>query len=77
MKNLKAIALALTVVFSICNGNKQKKSRCFKSSINWVGKVTGQHSGTVSKRGYFNLQGKLAGGNFTVDMPTLTSTDLR
>jgi type 1 fimbria pilin len=35
------------------------------------------YSGTVSVRGYFNLQGdKLAGGNFTVDMPTLTSTDL-
>jgi hypothetical protein len=31
--------------------------------------VTGQHNGTVSVKGYFNLQGdKLAGGNFTVDM---------
>jgi hypothetical protein len=48
MKNLKTIALALTVVFSTLSVTANKKSRCFKSSINWVGKVTGQHSGTVS-----------------------------
>jgi hypothetical protein len=37
MKNLKAIALALTVVFSTLSVTAQtKKSRCFKSSINWV-----------------------------------------
>jgi hypothetical protein len=49
-----------------------------QKSINWVGKkVTGQHSGTVSVKEVFNLQGdKLAGGISLVDMPTLTSTDL-
>jgi polyisoprenoid-binding protein YceI len=42
-------------------------------------KVTGQHNGgTVSvKEGTLIFRGdKLAGRNFTVDMPTLTSTDL-
>jgi hypothetical protein len=48
MKNLKTIALALTVVFYfICNG--KQKVDASKSSINWVGKESnGQHSGTVS-----------------------------
>ena len=80
MKNLKAIALALTVVFSTLSVTAQtKKVDASKSSINWVGKkVTGQHNGTVSvKEGTLIFRGdKLAGGNFTVDMPTLTCTDL-
>jgi hypothetical protein len=38
MKNLKTIALALTVVFTfICNG-ANKKVDASKVSINWVGK---------------------------------------
>ncbi|WP_016989781.1 YceI family protein [Flavobacterium sp. ACAM 123] len=80
MKNFKAIALALTVVFSTLSVTAQtKKVDVSKSTINWVGKkVTGQHSGTVNvKEGTLIFRGdKLAGGNFTVDMPTLTSTDL-
>jgi hypothetical protein len=49
MKNLKTIALALTVVFSTLSVTRKQKKVDVKSSINWVGKkVTGQHSGTVS-----------------------------
>jgi polyisoprenoid-binding protein YceI len=50
-----------------------------KSTINWVGKkVTGQHSGTVNfKDGALVFKGKkLKGGTFTVDMTSLTATDL-
>jgi polyisoprenoid-binding protein YceI len=80
MKNLKVIALALTVVFSTVAVNAQtKKVEAAKSTINWVGKkVTGQHNGTVNvKEGSLIFKGdKLAGGTFTVDMASLTSTDL-
>jgi hypothetical protein len=39
MKNLKTIALALTVVFSTLSVTAQtKKVDASKSSINWVGK---------------------------------------
>jgi polyisoprenoid-binding protein YceI len=81
MKNLKTIALALTVVFSVATATAQtKKLDASKSTIKWVGKkVTGQHNGTVDfKDGALVLQGnKLVGGTFTVDMTSLTSTDLQ
>lgn len=80
MKNLKAIALALTVVFSTLSVSAQtKKVDVSKSTINWVGKkVTGQHNGTVNlKAGTLIFKGaKLAGGTFSVDMTSLTATDL-
>ncbi|NGY38260.1 YceI family protein [Flavobacterium sp. XN-5] len=80
MKNLKAIALALTVVFSTLSVSAQtKKVDVSKSTINWVGKkVTGQHSGTVNiKAGTLIFKGdKLAGGTFTVDMTSLNATDI-
>jgi polyisoprenoid-binding protein YceI len=81
MKNLKSIALALSVVFTIATATAQtKKIDASKSAINWVGKkVTGEHSGTVNfKDGAIVLKGKkLAGGTFTVDMTSLTATDLQ
>ncbi|WP_348811545.1 YceI family protein [Flavobacterium maritimum] len=80
MKNLKTIALALVVVLSTLSVTAQtKKVDASKSTINWLGKkVTGQHSGTVNfKDGALVFKGKkLAGGTFTVDMPSLTATDL-
>ena len=80
MKNLKTIALALVVVLSTLSVTAQtKKVDASKSTINWVGKkVTGQHSGTVNfKDGALVFKGKkLTGGNFTVDMTSLTATDL-
>lgn len=80
MKNLKSIALALVVVLSTVAVTAQtKKIDVSKSSIEWLGKkVTGQHNGTVNfKDGAVVLKGnKLTGGNFTVDMASLTATDL-
>lgn len=81
MKNLNTIVLALSVVFSVATATAQtKKIDASKSTIKWVGKkVTGQHNGTVDfKDGAVVLQGnKLVGGTFTVDMTSLTSTDLQ
>ena len=50
-----------------------------ESKVEWVGKkVTGQHNGTVAiKTGELNIQkGMLKGGEFVMDMTTITSTDL-
>ncbi len=81
MKNLKSIALAVVVALSTVTVSAQtKKVDASKSTINWVGKkVTGQHNGTVNlKSGTLVYKGKkLAGGNFVVDMTSLTSTDLQ
>ncbi len=79
MKNLKTIAIALFVAVSTIATAQTKKVDASKSTITWIGKkVTGQHNGTVAlKEGSLIFKGKkLTGGNFTVDMTTLTSTDL-
>lgn len=80
MKNLKSIALALVVVLSTVSAAAQtKKIDASKSTVEWVGKkVTGQHNGTVNfKDGALVFKGKkLKGGTFTVDMTSLTATDL-
>jgi polyisoprenoid-binding protein YceI len=80
MRNIKTIAIALLVAFSATVATAQnKKINTEKSTINWLGKkVTGEHSGTVNfKEGMLIFKkGKVAGGNFTVDMTSLTSTDL-
>lgn len=79
MKNLKTIAIALLVVVSSAATAQLKKVDASKSTITWIGKkITGQHNGTVAlKEGALIFKGeKLTGGNFTVDMPTLTATDL-
>lgn len=81
MKNLKSIALALIIVLSAVNVSAQtKKVDASKSSINWLAKkITGQHNGTVNlKDGALVFKGnKLVGGTFTVDMTSLTATDLK
>lgn len=80
MKNLKTIAIALFVAAASISVNAQTKKIDVKAStIKWVGKkVTGEHSGTVNfKEGAVVFKGKkLVGGSFTVDMTSLTSTDL-
>jgi len=79
MKNLKTIAIALLVAFGTVNA-QTKKVDAAKSTISWVGKkVTGQHEGTVNlKEGNLIFKGKkVVGGNFTVDMTSMTTTDLK
>jgi len=80
MKNFKTIAIALLVAVSTTAVSAQtKKVDVSKSKISWVGKkVTGQHEGTVNlKDGALVFKGKkLTGGTFTVDMNTISATDL-
>jgi polyisoprenoid-binding protein YceI len=80
MKNLKSIALALVVIFGTATASAQTKNiNTTTSTIGWVGKkVTGEHSGSVNfKDGALVFKGKkIVGGKFTVDMTSLTATDL-
>lgn len=80
MKNLKTIAIALFIALGATVNAQTKKVDTGKSQISWVGKkVTGQHAGTVSlKDGSLVFKNnKLTGGAFTVDMTSITVTDLK
>lgn len=80
MKNFKTLAIALLCTISFVGANAQTmKVDASKSTINWLAKkVTGQHSGTVNVQNGTLIfkKKKLAGGNITVDMTSLTATDL-
>ena len=80
MKNFKTIAIALVVALSTITATAQdKKINASKSKISWVGeKVTGKHTGTINiKDGSLTFKNnKLTGGTVTVDMNSITVTDL-
>ncbi|MGV9003883.1 YceI family protein [Flavobacterium sp.] len=81
MKNLKTIALSLLIALGTTAASAQtKKINTDKSQINWLGKkVTGEHTGTINfKSGYLVFdKADLKGGNFTVNMTSITVTDLK
>lgn len=81
MKNFKIFALALFTMTAVTVSAQTKKVLdASKSNITWVGKkLTGQHDGTVKiKDGALVFKGKkLAGGSITVDMTSITVTDLQ
>ncbi len=84
MKN-KFLTLAFTFLISFATisftskeGDK-KQVNVEKSKVTWKGyKVTGEHEGTVNlKEGFLTFEaGKLIGGEFIIDMTTISSTDL-
>ncbi|NQZ44096.1 MAG: YceI family protein [Flavobacteriaceae bacterium] len=80
-KNL--LSIALTLVFGLALANpvdgEKKEVKADASTVTWKAyKVTGSHTGTISlKAGALVFdQGKLTGGEFTVDMTTINTTDL-
>lgn len=82
MRNLKSIALALVVALSTLTATAQtsKKVDASKSKVLWLAKkVGGQHNGDIKlKEGVLIFKGKeLKGGNFTVDMTSINTTDLQ
>lgn len=80
MKNLKTIAIALLLAVGTTAATAQTKTiDVKKSTIKWVGKkVTGEHSGDINfKDGSLIYKGnKVTGGKFTVDMNSITTTDI-
>jgi len=83
MNNLSKVGLGVLAVVAMAFTNKLEDGNygvsLEQSQIEWVGKkVTGQHNGTVAiKSGALKIEdGKLSGGEFVIDMTTLTATDL-
>ena len=77
LKSAFVFVLALTVVSFTSISDKTVNVK--DSQITWKGyKVTGQHEGTITlKEGTLTFKdNKLTGGNFVMDMTSLTVTDL-
>jgi len=77
------LTLALTLVFGTVLANpvdgEKKEVKTEASTVTWKAyKVTGSHTGTIAlKSGALLFEdGKLNGGEFTVDMTTINTTDL-
>ena len=80
IKNIATITLVAFITFSFTTLDVIKKEiNTENSKVVWKGyKVTGAHIGTIDiKTGYLDFkENKLIGGEFTMDMSSITSTDL-
>lgn len=80
----EVFSLALAMVFGVVTAtepvaDEKKEVKTDASTVTWKAyKVTGSHTGTLQlEQGALMFDGdKLTGGEFTVDMSTLVSTDL-
>jgi polyisoprenoid-binding protein YceI len=82
-KNYLVLVLALILAFTASASEpidgEKKEVKTEESTVTWKAyKVTGSHTGTVNliDGALMFDEGKLSGGNFTVDMASLISTDL-
>ncbi|SKB87258.1 YceI family protein [Maribacter arcticus] len=79
------LSIALVAVFGLSatastpNEGEKKQVKVSESTVTWKGyKVTGEHNGSIKlKSGFLEMKGKkLIGGEFVVDMTTLSNNDL-
>tara|TARA_R110002073_G_scaffold72537_1_gene177785 strand:+ start:826712 stop:827272 length:561 start_codon:yes stop_codon:yes gene_type:complete len=78
MKKLSTLIIAFTFITTTLIA-QQKSINTENSKVVWKGyKVTGSHEGTIAiKSGTLSFENELlTAGDFIIDMPTLTSTDL-
>lgn len=78
VKNVLVLALATSA--SAFTTPPTEKMEVSKSTITWTGKkVTGTHTGTITlKEGHFIMDGdNIVGGEFVMDMSSITVTDLQ
>ena len=79
-KTIATLFLTTAAFFGIQNLSAQETTiNAAESSIHWLGKkVTGQHEGNISLvSGKLEMEGDvLTGGSFTVDMSSMTVTDI-
>tara|TARA_B100000795_G_scaffold64672_1_gene43769 strand:+ start:352 stop:939 length:588 start_codon:yes stop_codon:yes gene_type:complete len=80
IKNIATLVIVafMTFSFTAINGDK-KQIKLESSKVVWKGyKVTGAHVGVISiKSGHLNFDKEiLTGGNFEIDMSSITVTDL-
>ncbi|WP_299527647.1 YceI family protein [uncultured Lutibacter sp.] len=80
IKNLAVVAIIALITFSFTTLKEVKKEiKIENSKVVWKGyKVTGSHEGTITlKSGSLTFtEDKLTGGEFTINMTTITNTDL-
>jgi len=79
IKNTLAIAILAFITFSFTVVGSKKAIKTDKSKVVWKGyKVTGSHEGTIDiKSGYLDFDNKkLIGGQFIMNMASISSTDL-
>lgn len=81
MKNriLKGGITAVIVLATVAFTNTKKEVNVENSTITWTGeKVTGSHNGTIQlESGFLMMEDeKVVGGEFIMDMSTITVTDL-
>ena len=81
MKNriLKGGAAAVIVLATVAFTNGKKEINPETSKVTWTGeKVTGSHNGTIKlESGHLMMEDdKIVGGEFVMDMSTITVTDL-
>ncbi|CAH8282038.1 YceI-like domain-containing protein [Mariniflexile fucanivorans] len=79
IKSLAIVALVAFTTFSFTKAVEKKDIKTDKSKLVWKGyKVTGSHEGTIAiKSGSLSFDNdKLVGGEFVIDMTTISSTDL-
>ena len=80
IKNLALVAFVAIFTLSFTAIAQEKKDiKTENSKLVWKGyKVTGSHEGTIDiQSGFLTFEDdKLTGGNFTINMTTLASTDL-
>ncbi|XLS28268.1 YceI family protein [Flavobacteriaceae bacterium M23B6Z8] len=77
--NLVAVLAIVLGTVAFTNIAEKKEVKTAESKVTWKGyKVTGSHEGVVDlKSGYLTFEGdQLTGGEFVVDMTSLSSTDL-
>ncbi len=78
-KNLFALLAIIGALFAFKPATNVYKVDVSKSKIEWIGrKITGQHAGELRlASGILNSNGNsLAGGNFVIDMSSISNTDL-
>jgi len=80
IKNIAAtiVVALMTFSFTSVEGNK-KEIKTENSKVVWKGyKVTGSHQGVIAiKSGHLTFnENRLIGGDFIIDMSTITNTDL-
>lgn len=78
-KLINSAVIMLVVLTTVAFTNSKKEVKTSESSITWTGeKVTGSHEGTIQlESGYLMMEDdKITGGEFVMDMSSITVTDL-
>jgi len=80
MKRLVIVFTALSIVLTTSVNAQSKKINADASSIEWTGKkIGGTHDGNIQlKSGSLEMKnGNITGGEFVVDMTSITNNDLK